>query len=93
MAFKQESIQEFLARGGQVTRVPPKERDVVVQPMNPTNVGPAVLLTYGEADLYYGEVRARKSKKGKLPPKINFADLPEALRKKYSKELLNGQEV
>lgn len=89
--MKVETIKEFLARGGEINHVPTAEASTpITHVMTPTSAGPAVLLTYGEADLFYGEVRARKSKKVKQSPKIDFNALPEGLRKKYTKELLSG---
>lgn len=87
---KKESIEEYLARGGQVTKVARVDDPVTPTPtIAPMTTGPANLLTYGEADLYYGEVRARKPKKSKPVQKIDIDSLPKALRDKYFKELLD----
>lgn len=86
-----ETMEEFLARGGKVQMIPSTTPETPTQPISPTSVGPVVILTYGDADLYYGEVRSRKSKKPKLLPKIDFSALPEPLRNKYKKELINGE--
>lgn len=85
--MKKETIEEFLARGGKVTIIPAQEHVENIQHINASTAGPANLLTYGEADLYYGEVKERKSRKEKILPKIDFNSLPEALRIKYLKEL------
>lgn len=91
--MKIETIEEFLARGGKITKVPPKEALQAATPtINQTTGGPANLLSYGEADLFYGEARTRKTKKAKVAPKIDFSALPEALRKKYMKELTGDEE-
>lgn len=85
--MRKETVQEYLARGGKITTLPAKEREQPVQAMNPTTAGPANLLTYGEADLYYGEAKARKAKKEKIVPKIDISALPPALRQKYLERL------
>ena len=92
--MKSETIEEFLARGGQIKKIPPGESVSTVKAatVNSTNAGgPAVLLTYGEADLFHGEARTRKTKKVKAEPKIDFSALPEALRNKLAKKMANDE--
>jgi len=86
-----ELIEEFIASGGKVTVIPPTQREPeVTVTTSSANAGPAVILTYSDADLFYGEVRKRKSTKplkAKQEVKINFDALPEALKNRY-KELM-----
>lgn len=88
---KTETIAEFLARGGKITRIPTPEPTTKTECIKSSSAnGPAVFISYGEADLFYGEHKAKKAKKAK--PAFNVADLPEALRKKFVDEVVNGQE-
>ena len=80
---KTESVAEFLARGGKITVVPPgesKSKDKVN--VKSTVVGPANIMTYEDADHYYGEKKERKSKKPAKEPNINLASLPEDFLRK-----------
>lgn len=88
---KTETIAEFLARGGKITRVPTQEPTAKTECIKSSSTGgPTAFISYGEADLFYGEHKAKKAKKAK--PTFNVADLPEALRKKFVDEVINGQE-
>lgn len=83
--MKKETIEEFLARGGKIITHPRDEavRDQLPT-VNSTTMGPANILTYGEADLYYGEVRPRRAKKPKKTSKpVDFSILPEAIRNRF----------
>ncbi len=85
---KKETVQEFLARGGQINKVEKLDNRVETTTVNSVNSGgPAIIMSYGEADLFYGEVRSRKPKKMKQREKIDFSVLPEALRNKYLKDI------
>jgi hypothetical protein len=89
MTKRLETIEEFLARGGQIIKVPahvPKEVDQTS--VNSTTVaGPANILTLGEADLFYGEVKKKRIRKNPVAkkPAIDFSALPEAVRLKFLK--------
>ncbi len=93
---KVETVQEFLARGGSISKIPmaAKEREEEVI-RKTSNGAPAVLLTLDEADLYYGEKKkASKAKKQKPALKIDLEALPPALRAKFIaklKEETNGE--
>jgi hypothetical protein len=86
---KTETIAEFLARGGSIKIVPANEPTVKTDSIkSTTNGGPANIVSMDEADLYYGEFKARKPKKATAP--IDLSALPEALRKKYVDEVISA---
>lgn len=92
-----ESVEEFLARGGSINRIPEKERESQVDVIRKTVTGgPAIFLSLGEADLFYGEARkGAKPKKAKPSLKIDLDALPPALRAKFIaklKEESNGED-
>lgn len=81
---KIESIEEFLARGGSINRVPEKTRDPEPSVIRNAAGGPAIFLTLSEADLLYGDPgKAKKVKKTKPALKIDLEALPPALRAKF----------
>ncbi len=86
---KTETIQEFLARGGVITRLPSHEEVKKKDVVRKSAAGPANLMTYDEADLYYGESKPRKAKK---TPDIDLSALPEVLRKKHLAEVVDEVE-
>lgn len=87
---KTESVAEFLARGGIITKVPSQTPTTKTESIKSSSAGgPAVFLSLGEADLFYGEHRTKKAKKAKAT--FNVADLPEELRKKFVDEVMNGE--
>jgi hypothetical protein len=89
-SFKIQSVEEFLANGGKITKVPPSERPVEPEVVKKTTAGaPAVLMTLEEADLFYGEPKknAAKPKKPKTSLNIDLDALPEALRAKFISKL------
>lgn len=82
---KPKTIDEFLAQGGVIKKLPmgetAKQPDVIKKP---TAGGPVTILSLEEADLFYGEARKNsKPKKAKPSAKIDINSLPEALRDKY----------
>ena len=88
---KTETIAEFLARGGVITRLPAQEPTTKPECIKSSSAGgPAVFLSMGEADLFYGEHKQKKAKKAKAAFNVN--DLPEALRKKFVDGVMNGEE-
>lgn len=92
-----ETVEEFLARGGNINRVPAASREPQEEVIRKTNSGaPAVFLSLDEADLFYGEARkGSKPKKQKPSLKIDLDALPPALKAKFIaklKEDTNGQE-
>ncbi len=83
MAKKNESIQEFLARGGKITVVPPAAVAEEKRVVKPTTAGPVNIMSYEEADHYYGERKVRKKQPKKVDTSnINLDSLPEDFRKK-----------
>lgn len=87
-----ESIADFIARGGSITRVPAPQASTKVESIkSTTGGGPAVIMTMDDADLYYGEHKARKARK-KAKSTIDLSALPEELRRKYVDEVISGQE-
>jgi len=81
---KTESLQEFMARGGKITKVDYHDPIVNKQKTNPAPNGPAIILSLAEADLFYGEARAKKKvTKPKSSLKIDVNMLPESLRVKF----------
>lgn len=90
--MKRETIAEFLARGGKITKVPLMEIKSKQDSLKASKSGPAILMSLEEADLYYGEQRARNLKVKKKEQTIDISLLPEELRKKYIDEVLYGQD-
>lgn len=87
--MKKESVEEFLARGGQITRLPTGVVLNKPESIKPTPAGgPAVLMTLEEADLFYGEHKQRKAKK-KAKPTIDVDSLPPEIRKKYVDDVID----
>lgn len=86
---KRETVEEFLARGGTITKCPsvpvPAEEDHRV---NPTSTTGATMMTLGEGALYYSESKARKERKKIVEKPINFAVLPASLQKYLPKNNL-----
>lgn len=89
MTKRIETVEEFLARGGQITKLPahyPKEAThaTVVSTAAP---GPAEIMTMEEADLFYGETKKKRLRKVPVnkKPAIDFSVLPEAVRLKFLK--------
>jgi hypothetical protein len=87
--MKTESVEEFLARGGMITRVPTEKPFKPPESIKPTPAGgPAILMTLEEADLFYGEHKQKKAKK-KAKPTIDVDALPPEIRKKYVDDVIN----
>lgn len=91
-----ETIQEYLARGGSVKRIPAVMLEAQPEVVRKTaQSGVATFLTLDEADLFFGEPSKRKPKKMKQQQmKIDLDVLPPALRSKFIsklKEEVNGE--
>ena len=87
--MRKETVEEFLARGGTITRVPTSQPIKIPESIKiSTPAGPAILMTLEEADLYYGEHKQRKAKK-KLRKTIDLSALPPDLRKKYVDDVID----
>jgi hypothetical protein len=90
--LKTETIEEFIARGGIIKRIPFKHSEKKSDITRKTEAGPAIILSYEEADLFYGEGKPHKVKTSKLTPSIDLNSLPEALRIKYINKLKANQD-
>jgi hypothetical protein len=89
---KTETIAEFLARGGSIQVIPAAQPKVKAETIkSTTGGGPVVMMSMGEADLYYGESKAKAKKPKKPIERLDLSALPEALRKKYVDEVLNAK--
>jgi len=90
--MKKESVAEFLARGGKITKVPPAEPTHKAESIRSTsNPGPVTIVSMDDADLYHGESRKNKAKKKVIKSTIDISALPEELRKKYIDEVINAK--
>ena len=89
--MKKETIAEFLARGGEIKKIPMKSylRSDTVKPL-PLS-GEASFMSMEEADLFYGESKPKKTS-NKKQSTIDIMMLPEELRQKYLKGMLNEQD-
>lgn len=94
---KTESIEEFLSRGGIITKIPRNESVRRAEIVKKTSAaGPATFLSLDEADLFFGEPsKNKKPKKEKSPSsRIDINALPPALRAKFIaklKEEIDGE--
>ena len=81
---KRETIEEFLARGGAITVVPPapEPEETYTNKVTPMSGASSTMMTLGEGALYYSESRAKpKERKKKLEKTINLDALPSRLLK------------
>jgi hypothetical protein len=92
MTKRIETIEEFLARGGEIVKVEkqPHDKDQAVTVVSNAG-GPANIMSYAEADLFYGERRQKRKLKTTNNKKstIDFSVLPEAVRLKFLKGVEN----
>jgi hypothetical protein len=92
---KVETINEFLARGGSITKCPAETRETkaksdVVRSTRPVEA--PTPLSLEEYSLMYGEPKSpSKRKKAASKSKIDFSALPDFIREKYLKEAVNGE--
>ena len=89
--MKNETVEEFLARGGQVIKLQPGEQPKGDCIRSSMHGGPATILTLEEADLFFGEHK-KSTKKKKKKNIIDLSALPEALRIKYVDGVTNEDE-
>ena len=81
---KRETVEEFLARGGTVTKCPsvlsPEEE--ITNRVTSTVGASATMMSLAEGALFYSESRAKpKERKKKVEKAINFSALPPSLLK------------
>lgn len=89
MKFRTESLEEFLARGGRITKLPKASREVELDMIAlsvPNMGGISSIISLDDADLFYGE---GKPKKKLNIPKIDITLIPESLRNKLIARLLD----
>lgn len=79
---KVETIEEYIARGGTVKRLP-IQGYIKRQDVSKTQGGPAIIMSLEEADLFYGKERPNKKKRTNIEPKLDINALPEQLRAKF----------
>ena len=90
--MKRETLEEYLARGGQITKCPvaPLPDEELSNKANPTVVTGATMMSLAEGALYYAESRAKpKERKKKEDKVINFSALPASLLKYMPKRSEN----
>mgnify|MGYP000924453705 CR=1 FL=1 len=86
---KKETIEEFLARGGKITKCDPapQSNEEEDNRTNPTSAASSTMMTLAEGALYYAESRAKPKERKKIEDKlINFAALPTNLLKYLPKK-------
>jgi hypothetical protein len=80
---KVETIEEFIARGGEIKKYPyvrPEEVESSVRTSTPAN---ATLMSLDEGAHFFSEIKEKKpSKKKEKTLDIDMSLIPEALRKK-----------
>ncbi len=82
---KRETVDEFVARGGNIEKIPsvePENKDVNVRR---TTTGPATLMTLGEGALFFTEKIKRKKKDKQIDNKeVDYwsSKLPDDVKKK-----------
>ncbi len=85
---RKETVEEFLARGGTITKCPPAPLpdEVTSNKVSPTPTANATMMTLAEGALYYAESRAKPKERKKVEKTINFAALPASLLKYLPKK-------
>jgi hypothetical protein len=79
---ERETVEEFLARGGKITKCPAAPSPQEESRTNPTMATGATMMSLAEGALFYSESKAKpKERKKKAEKAINFAALPASLRK------------
>lgn len=81
---KKETVEEFLARGGTVTKCPPapSPEEELSNRVSSTVSSGATMMSLAEGALFYSESRAKpKERKKKAEKAINFSALPANLLK------------
>lgn len=91
---KVETINEFLARGGTITKCPAAERETKSKSdtvRSTVAVDAPVPLSLEDYGLMYGEPKSPSKRKAASKSKIDFSALPQFLRDKYLKEASDGE--
>lgn len=79
--MKRETVEEFLARGGQITKCPPAPTLEEIHSRTPAHSSGETLMSLAEGALYYSEARAKVKERKKAIKPINKDALPASLRK------------
>lgn len=81
---RDETLSEYLSRGGKITLVPTKYLNKLPV-VNSTTVGPVNILSLNDASIIYGEPdkKTKISKKLKSKPTIDINLLPDHIKAKY----------
>lgn len=87
---KDETLEEFLARGGKIKKIPYKSPEVKQPITKQTTSTPINFLSYDEADLLYGKPSKTKKKKTS-GSSVDLSALPEELKAKFISKL--SQEI
>jgi hypothetical protein len=89
--MKRETVEEFLARGGVIKKIPSVDtsKPEIIKALGSVTVN---FITMEEAELYNEpeKVTARKTAKKKAP--VDLSALPKELLDKFMKEALDAQE-
>ncbi len=83
--FKQETVEEFLARGGEIQKIPPAEPVKETINVKRTVTGPVNLMTLQEGALLFTEKVKRKKKDKNLDKnEVDYwsNQLPDNVKKK-----------
>jgi hypothetical protein len=89
--YKVETAEEFLARGGTIKKVDPGASGIQHNVTRKrANGEPAVILSYEEAEVYYGDGKVKTKKKAKQKASVDMSFLPESLKQKFLARITEG---
>lgn len=78
---KTETIEEFLARGGKIQKVPYQEPEQKEAPIRSTtgNTGLPTIMSLPDGAHFFGETRKKKQTKEDFVNKVNKSNLPQSV--------------
>lgn len=76
---KRETIEEFLARGGVIQKIPAQELPEEESKVTSSSNGTSHMMSLADGSVYYAETKAKKVSKKKLSKTIDFSALPAHL--------------
>lgn len=80
VAMKAETLDEFLARGGKIEKVPYIEPEQKLDPIRAnTSGGLPTMMTLPDGAHFFGESRKKKPTKEDFVNKLNKANLPQSI--------------
>lgn len=85
---KRETVEEFLARGGQITKCPTPDALSNELTAKSTTKKPVVLLSWAEADLMYGEKKVSTAAPKRIQTRIDLSLIPDDLKKELGLDKL-----